>query len=445
MNVAPNSPFNTHSVNRRTLLRSTALLGGASWLNHVAAQLGRAEETAPSGKPPKSLIVLWLQGGPSQLETFDPHFNEAYEEEKLGGQVRSIRTNVAGIEIGAGLPLVAEQMDKIALVRSVVSKEGDHERGTYHVKSGHRMIPNLQHPSLGAILCHQVKDNIEIPRHISILPGQWPARGGYLGDQYDAFQTYDPLGPIPDVRLRVSDERFRNRLADLDVIENEFVRRRRQQLDAGKTLHRTSIEAARKMMDSEHLAAFDVKNASTTLRNAFGDNPVGRACLAAVQLIEVGVRCVEVTMNGWDTHANNLEFTNTNLAQIDPAYATLLQQLEERKLLEHTLVMCAGEFGRTPRINGLGGRDHWPHGFTIALAGANIRGGVAVGETAARPKLDPKKQLDDVAHPQTVEDVHATIVHALGLDPFKEVQAADDRPIPLSPGKKLVQEILKTA
>jgi hypothetical protein len=419
------------------------LLGGATWLNQVAAKLSQAEEQAPRGKPPKSLIVVWLQGGPSQLETFDPHFNEAHLEEKIGGQVRGIQTAAPGVKIGEGLPLVAEQMDKVALIRSVVSKEGDHERGTYHLKSGHRMIPNLQHPSLGAILCHEVRDTIEIPRHISILPGQWPARGGYLGDQYDAFQTYDPLGPIPDVRLRVSEERFRQRLVDLDVLEDEFVRRRRKQLDEGKTLHRASMEAARKMMDSAHLAAFDVKQASQSLRNAFGDNPFGRACLAAVQLVEVGVRCVEVTMNGWDTHANNLEFTQANLAQLDPALSAMLKQLEERKLLEHTLVVCTGEFGRTPRINGIEGRDHWPHGFTIALAGANIRGGVAIGETAPRPKLDPKKQLDDVSDPHTVEDVHATIIKALQLDPFKELQASDGRPIPISPGKQIVRDVLK--
>jgi hypothetical protein len=335
-------------------------------------------------------------------------------------------------------------MHRLALIRSVVSKEGDHERGTYHVKAGHRMIPNLQHPSLGAILCHELSDDVEIPRHISILPGAWPARGGYLGDQFNAFQTYDPLGPIPDVRLRVSNDRFRERLADLDVVEQTFLQGRRAQRESGRTMHRASIDAAQRMMDSPALAAFDVKQASTSVREAFGDNPFGRSCLAAVQLLEAGVRCVELTLDGWDTHANNLEFTQANLATLDPALAALLEQLDQRQLLQRTVVVVAGEFGRTPRLNGLSGRDHWPHGFTMALAGRNIRGGVVVGETAPQPKLDPKRQLDDVADPRTVEDVHATIITALGLDPRKDFHAPDGRPIPLSPGKNIVREVLTT-
>jgi uncharacterized protein (DUF1501 family) len=434
-------------LNRRSLLKATALVGGASWMTTVAERLARAQEKAPRDQQPMSLIVLWLAGGPSQMETFDPHYEEAIAkgEPGVGGQVQAIRTRAKGIDIGEGLPLLADQMDKVALIRSVVSKEGDHERATYNVKNGYRMDPTLIHPSLGAILCHETTDNVEIPRHISIIPNQWPARGGYLGDQYDAFKTFDPKDPIPDVVARVDADRVQRRRADLDVVENAFARRRRKQLEEGKTLHRASIDAARRMMDSEHLAAFDVKKAPQSLRDEFGDTPFGRSCLAALRLIEAGVRCVEVTLDGFDSHANNLEVQKARLKDLDPAYSALLKNLAERKLLDRTLVVCGGEFGRTPRVNPLKGRDHWPHGFSIALAGANILGGRVIGETAAKPVLDEKDKLKDVSDSRRVEDVHATILTALGLDPTKELHTPINRPLSLSPvGGKPIREILRS-
>jgi hypothetical protein len=342
--------------------------------------------------------------------------------------------------IGEGLPLLAEQMDHIALVRSVVSKEGDHERATYNVKTGYRPDPTLQHPSLGAILCHQTSDSVDIPRHISIIPSQWPARGGYLGDQYDAFKTFDPIGPIPDVVARVSEERTRRRIANLDIVEAEFTHRRKRG-DAPSKVQLSSLQEARKMMDSDRLKAFDVKNASTSLREEFGDSPFGRGCLAAMQLVEVGVRCVEVTLDGWDSHVNNLEVVKARLSDLDPAFSALLKNLKVRGLLDHTLVVCAGEFGRTPKVNSLGGRDHWPHGFTVALAGAGIRGGAVVGETAAKPVLDEKDKLKDVSDPRNIEDIHATILTALGLSPEKELLTPIGRPLALSQGK-VIREVL---
>lgn len=443
-NLFESFPCGGHAhLSRRSLLKATALVGGASWMTAVAEKLARANETAPRGKSPMSLIVLWLGGGASQLETFDPHYdaNVADGKNDVGGQVRAIKTAVKEIQIGAGLPLLAEQMQHVSLVRSVVSKEGDHERATYNAKNGYRMDPTLLHPSIGSILCHQTSDQVEIPRHISILPNQWPARGGYLGDQYDAFKTFDPLGPIPDVTARVSKERMQQRLADLNVIEDTFAKRRRKHLEEGKTLHRASIDAARRMMASQHLVAFDVKQAPQSLRDEFGDTPFGRSCLAALRLVEVGVRCVEVTLDGWDSHVNNLEVQNARLKELDPAFAALLRNLSERKLLDHTLVVCAGEFGRTPRVNPAGGRDHWPHGFSIALAGVGVAGGRVIGETNPKPVLDEKDKLKDVSDPRPIEDVHATILTALGLEPDKELLTPINRPLALSPGKP-IQELL---
>src|SRR5687768_7067045 len=194
---------------RRTLLKAAGA-SGIGWLTPVAERLARSAEQSARREPAKSVIVLWLAGGPSQLETFDPKPGSNIAE---GTKARS--TSAKPIQIAADYERLADQMHHVALVRSVVSKEGDHERATYAVKNGYRPDPTLVHPSVGAILCHQLKDHVEIPRHISILPGQWPARGGYLGPQYDAFKVYDPQGPIPDVAATVDDKRMSKRIADL--------------------------------------------------------------------------------------------------------------------------------------------------------------------------------------------------------------------------------------
>jgi len=427
---ACNTPIH---FNRRTLLKAAGL-SGLSWLTPVAHALGRAEERAPKGKPPQSVILLWMQGGPSQLETFDPHPNTA-----IGGPTKAIKTAAPGVKIASGLGNLAEVMNEVALVRNVVSKEGDHERATYNVKTGWRPDPTLVHPSIGAVLCHELPVGAaEIPRHVSILPGQWPGRGGYLGDRYDAFRVPDPLQPIPDVARRVPKDRFEQRLDDLDVVENAFARGRLAKLEEEKTLHRTTIEAARRMMTSDQLKSFDVTNEPESLREEFGDNPFGRGCLAAARLVEVGVRCVEVTLDGWDTHVNNHELTAGQVAILDPACTALINELKRRELLASTMIICGGEFGRTPRINPAGGRDHWPHGFSIALAGGGIRGGQAIGQTSP----EGEKLAYEGGKNIQVADIHATAMHAMGIDYTQFFDTPVGRPMQLSDGR-VVKQLLK--
>jgi hypothetical protein len=274
------------------------------------------------------------------------------------------------------------------------------------MKTGFRPDPTVVHPSIGAILCHQLpRAGADIPRHVSILPGQWPARGGFLGDQYDAFRTGDPASPVPDTTSPVPAARDQDRLRDLDVLERSFARRRPQR--AQGTLHRETMAAARQMMSSEQLRAFDVASEPLALRRAYGDTPFGRACLAARRLTEVGVRCIEVTLGGWDTHTDNHQQHGRLLEILDPAFSALVRDLRERNLLQHTVVLCAGEFGRTPRLNIAGGRDHWPNGFSVALAGGSLRGGAVLGATDPEGRGDP-------ADPVSVADLHATILTAVG-------------------------------
>lgn len=427
---------------RRRWLQATGAFGAVSWLGPIAQALAKQAETTTRNEPARSIIVLWLQGGPSQLETFDPHPGT-----DIAGGSRAIETRQKGVLIGEGLPRTAEILDRVSLVRSVTSKEGDHERAIYNVKTGFRPDPTLVHPSLGAIVCHQTESEdqgqIDIPRHVSILSEAFPSRGGYLGPRFDPFITGDPRNPLPDLNRPVTEERFRNRLQDLQqVVDAEFARGRIRRPGVGVDVAKELTDSALRMMDSQQLTAFDVSHATAAEREAFGDTPFGRGCLAAVRLIETGVRCVEVTLSGWDSHINNHEIHAGLLKTLDPAFAALIQTLEDRDLLSRTLVLCAGEFGRTPTINPAGGRDHWPHGFSVALAGSGLRPGQTLGATSPQPKLDPDNPLQDLQNEIRLQDLHATILTALGIDPHLELPTPIGRPMTLTDQGRPIRELL---
>jgi len=414
-------------ASRRQLLRA---IGGGTLLTPLASLLAAGPVASKDDSSrPKSVILLWLQGGPSQLETFDPHPDAPH-----GGSVKRIATSLPGLEIADNLPRLAEQMHAMSLIRSVVGNEGDHERAVYQIKSGYRPDPTLVHPALGAILCHESDVGAEIPRHISILPSGRPARGGYLGPQFDAFQVNDPARPIPDVQPNVDQSRFDARVKDLlEIVEPKFAQGRLADADRTRTLHVATTRSALTMMTSQQLAALDVSKEPQAARDPFGDTPFGRGCLAAIRLIEVGVRCVEVTLTGWDSHLNNHSLQASACQVLDPAAAALIDELRRRDLLATTLVVIAGEFGRTPQINPAEGRDHWIHGFSVALAGCGIRPGFVLGETAAaRDGIEPAQGVRD---PVTIADLHATMLGALGIDPAAEFQTPIKRPMKWSEGQ----------
>jgi uncharacterized protein (DUF1501 family) len=411
-------------LSRRTLLK----LGGAAglaWLTPLSRLLAREAEAAPRGKPARSVIILWMSGGPSQLETFDPHPGRA-----IAQGTKAIPTAVKGVQLAEGFGHLAELTGDLTLVRSMVSKEADHERAVYNMKTGYRPNPTVLHPSIGAIVCHESEaGSADLPRHISILPDQWPARGGYLGAQYDAFQMQDPQGPVQDVTRSVPAEQLERRLKDLDVVERAFARGRAAELETRTTLHRDTMNRAMRIMSSAQLTAFDVNLAPAPQRAAYGDSAFGRGCLAALRLVEAGVRCVEVTLGTWDSHVNNHGLHRGKVGILDPAFAALIRDLKERGLFDSTVVLCGGEFGRTPKLNPLEGRDHWPYGFTVALAGGGFRAGHVHGAT------DPEGTSKEPSDPVSVQDLHATIQHALGIRSEKELITPVGRPLTLSDGK----------
>ncbi len=345
-------------INRRTWLR-VAGLGAGAWLTRLGERLAQADEQTSRLAPKKSRDFA-LDGGWAQpignlgstARSHDWWTDQSHSDEHSWHTTRT--------RSGANRRDCQPTDD----CRSTQSAEGDHERGTYAVKTVYRPSPAAVHPAFGAIVCHQFADKqVDLPRHISIFPGPWPGRGGFLGDEFDAFKTFDPKDPIPDVRAPVTNERMERRLNDLQFLEQQFANKRTRQ--AQQTRNAETIAAARKMMTTPQLAAFDLSQESSELRQAYGNTPFGRGCLAARRLVQQGVRCVEVTLAGWDTHANNFEGCRSQLATFDPAFATLIQDLERQQLLDDTLVVVAGEFGRTPKINALEGRDHWPHAFSV--------------------------------------------------------------------------------
>ncbi len=380
MNIpeANNGCGSADHYSRRTLLKAAGL-AGLTQLTPLGQLLALEAEKRKDSRA-QSVIILWLQGGPSQLETFDPHPGS-----EISYGTKAIKTSIKDIKLAAGLERTADILSNMSLVRSVVSKEGDHERATYNMKTGYRPNPTILHPSVGAIITHELPNQkIEIPTHISILPGQWPARGGYFGAAYDAFKTGDPAQPIADLTANVDAKRQEQRMRGMAVVENAFLRGRQPDLDTTKTLHQATMQKAVNMMTSDQVKAFDVTKVPLAERLAYGDTAFGRGCLAAVRLVEAGVRCIEVTLNGWDTHTKNHESQGALVKTLDPALSALIADLKRRDLLDRTVVLCGGEFGRTPKLNPFEGRDHWPHGFTVAMAGGGIQAGRVIGST------DPK-------------------------------------------------------
>jgi len=405
-------------MHRRDIFR-IAVGSGLAWL--LPPLEGRAVDRRGRERP-KSLVVLWLAGGPSQLETWDPHPGTA-----IGGPTKAIDTSLRGVQIAEGFPQVAEQLQHLAVLRSLVSKEGDHERGAYMVKTGYRPDTTLVHPSLGSILTHELPDpTVEIPLFVSLGNEPFPSRAGYLGDQFDPYHIYEAGRNGQNLQPRVGETRQQRRLEGLGIVSKAFQQGRTKRVES--TLHQHTVDAALRMMTSAQLRAFSLDGEPAAVQAAYGDTDFGRGCLIARRLVETGVRAVEVTLNGFDTHADNFTAHTLRAAILDPALATLVKELRERDLWQSTVVLVIGEFGRTPKINPASGRDHWPTGFSCLVGGGGIRGGQVLGAT------DPEGGRSNPEQPIPIADLHATILQTLGVDFARELITPIGRPMKLCEG-----------
>ncbi len=392
----------------------------------------RAAGAADIGKA-KSCILLWMAGGPSHMDTWDLH-PEAGEE--FRGEFKPIKTNVPGVEISEHLPRVAQQADKFCIIRSITSPEGSHQRATNYMNTGNRDNPALTFPSYGSVIAKETGFSGAMPPYVAIPDMiRAPAGGsGYLSAMYNPF-TADPNSGVRDLRLpaNVSDERLNRRRSLLKMVDDW---QRMVESDALTTVDTFYQKAYDLVTSPQAKKAFDMSGEADAVRDAYGRTPFGQGCLLARRLIEAGVRFVTVSFGGWDTHNQNFQNLKTRqLPPVDMAMSALLKDLHERGLLETTLVIWMGEFGRTPRINRNAGRDHWPRAQSVVMAGGGVRGGQVIGKTNERGE-------EPVEQPVKVEDMAASVYHILGIDPEKEYRTPSGRPIRLVTGGTLVNGLV---
>jgi len=403
---------------RRWLLRTLAGLG----VGFALPTLDARSANQRGSTRPTSLITLFLSGGPSQLETWDPHPGH-----RIGGETTAIATRLKGLKIASDYPQTAEIINELSVIRSLVSREGDHQRGVYLVKTGYRPDRTLTHPSVGAILAKERWDKtIEIPQHVSLSGGPQPARGGFLGAQYDAYKIYNPGQRLRNIAAGIKDKRQGRRLEGLRVVSQTFSRGR---LAATRgTQHQLMVDRALAMMNSDQLKAFQIDDESRSTIDLYGDTRFGRGCLVARKLVEAGVRAIEVTLPGWDTHTNNFEGHREQAATLDPALFALITDLKQHDLLDSTIVLVLGEFGRTPTVNPLDGRDHWPQGFSCLVGGGGLAAGRRLGAT------DPTGKKRKPDQPVEIADLFATVMSRMGVEFGKEVITPIGRPMAYSEG-----------
>jgi Protein of unknown function (DUF1501) len=428
------SGFSERPLSRRDWLRlSTAGVLGSSlsgWLETLASDVG----AHPQRK--RSCILLWMGGGPSQLDTFDLKPGHAN-----GGPFKPIATRVPGIQISEHLPQMAKFTDHMAIVRSLNSPEGDHPRASLFLRTGYLPDGPIEYPPLGALVSKELGDEqSELPSFVSVSSG---SGSGFLGPRYAPLVVGSGAGGVLGVEdlappAEVAKERVDTRLALLRQVQRDFLVRHS---DKPALSNQSAYERAIRLMRSTAAKAFDLDQEKAAVRDAYGRdafsrNPFGQGCLLARRLIERGVPFVEVAMDGWDTHAQNASGVQSLSQTLDPAWSSLMGDLKDRGLLETTLIVWMGEFGRTPKINRQLGRDHWPNSFSAVLAGGGIKGGQVIGATDS----------DGVAikdRPVTVPQFFATICQALGIDHQKQNLSNVGRPIRIvAPGTKAVQEAL---
>ncbi len=374
-----------------------------------------AAAAAPAAPNVNSMIVLWLAGGPSHLDTFDPKPGRP-----TGGPFRAIPTAIQGVHLSEHLPRTAAIADRLAIVRSITSNEGNHQRARYYALTGYKPMGTVRHPSFGSILSQQKgEETSALPAYVSVSGSS--IGPGFLGAAHAALEVRRPGRPVDNVSPAggVDRKRFDRRLELLRASEAEFARAHPLPEVEGQRAVRDGAVA---FMRSPKLERFDLEKEPAALRDAYGRNDFGQGCLLARRLVEAGVRCVEVTLPGWDTHQDNFGRSKTLLEKLDPALSALVTDLEKRKLLDSTLVVAMGEFGRTPRINANEGRDHYPRAFGAILAGGGLRRGVVVGATDE----NGEKVVSD---PVTIPDLIATFCARLGVDGEFENRTPEGRPI----------------
>ena len=395
---------------------------------HLGQYLEAASKQPAKGKA-QACILFWLEGGPSQVDTWDPKPNSSF---------KAISSNVPGIQISELLPKMSKRMDKISLVRSMHTKGNDHPQGSHYAITGHEVNAAMHFPSLGSIIAKEAGPRNTVPSHV--LVPQWERsrqyeeyfRSGFLGPDYDPMTLPDPSGKnfeVADLSLpkSVSMEAVENRQSFQKLVDRRY-----------RTLHEGvehanmdgfTAQAWKMLLTPAVRDAFDLSKESDKTKDSYGRDAVGQSALLARRLVEAGSRFVTTAgyhSNSWDTHSDNDRGHKNRLTPpLDRTLSALLDDLSERGLLESTVVIAMGEFGRTPVLNPALGRDHWPTCWSLALGGGGIKGGIAVGSS-------DEHGANVASRVVSMGDVFATIYKAFGIDWQKEYPTPVGRPIKIA-------------
>jgi len=433
-------------IRRRDFLR----LGTAAlWGLNLPALLAREVCAKEQGKSTNdfSLIFIFLHGGLSTIDTWDLKPDAPAE---FRGEFKPIATNVPGIQICEHLPRTAGQMDKFSLIRSFRHHNSDHGPADHYMLTGYfpqagfnpGVRPNNQRPAHGSIMARKLGPRGSVPPYIC-LPKMHPSAGpAYLGSGAAPFVIEaDPNAPdfsVPDVVPPPALEADRldarkELLQKIDRFQQHAERRAGSDASAVGEFQRKAFEV---MTSPQAKKAFQIHQEPDKLRDEYGRNSLGQSCLMARRLIEAGVRCVTIDHSNWDTHNDNFRTLKRDLLpRLDAALATMFRDLAERRILDRTLVVVTGEFGRTPRINKDAGRDHWGPAFSVALGGAGVQGGRVVGLTDARAERPARNPIGP-------EDLSATMYHLMGIDPNAEFFTPDGRPVKIANSGRIIHDLL---
>jgi len=394
---------------------TTASLSG--WLPTLAAR------ASGDANRRKSCIVLWMTGGPSHLDTFDLK-PEARAE--VRGEFRPIATSTPGIQISEHFPRFAQLVQHAAILRGMSTQEADHQLASYHLHTGYQSrAGGMSFPALGSIASQELgRREFPLPNYAVIGPGPRDGtRAGFLEARHQPLFIQDPTRGVENLTASVGPQRFERQFQLLGELERSFYHA--YQAPASQA-HTATLEGSVRMMRAREVQAFELAREPATTRDRYGRTSFGQGCLLARRLIEVGVPFVEVNMglgnDGWDTHVNNFPRTRALSAQVDIGMSALIEDLRDRGLLERTLVVWKGEFGRSPQITTGGGRNHHARAWSTVLAGGGIRGGQVIGRTDQTATTVTER-------PISVVDFMATICRILGIDYTRNNLSPDGRPV----------------
>ena len=410
-----------YKITRRAMLGATgATILGFS-VRDLLANAGKSHAATA-----EHVILFWNGGGMTHLDTWDPKPGRPTQ-----GEFNPIDTSAPGIQISEIFPTLAKQMHHCSLIRSIAGTQGAHGRATYNLQTSYQQAGNIRHPGFGSVVVHEREKAGDLPAYISVS-GRAP-RATYLGQSCEAYfigqpGEKDPYLSFPEGIAQVRGDK---RLDVLARFNSRFAGKNRNQKLKNS---RTAVGDAVKLMRSPALAAFELDKVPTTTLNRYGDTTFGRGALLAKQLVETGVRFVQVNRGGFDTHSNNFPAMQAHGDIMDPALGSLIEDLAESGMLKKTLVIMLSEFGRTPKINQNAGRDHYPAVFSGFMAGGGIKAGNVVG-SSDKDGYKPKDR------PVQVPDLHASFCHLLGIDHKKEVMTPLQRPMKLVDGGEPVKEL----